>query len=110
MLPAVDVFAKAIECLKMKLFEQLDKDKTVLSPDDILWVLTVPAIWDDSAKDFMRKAAITVSIAFIICCVFHTTPVHILEMGHVFYSYNIIITCNRHHDLIVFYKNPYYCK
>lgn len=62
MLPAVEIFAKAIECLKIKLFEQLDKDQTVLSPDDILWVLTVPAIWDDSAKDFMRKAALTANI------------------------------------------------
>lgn len=62
MLPAVEVFAKSIECLKIKLFEQLDKDQTVLSPDDILWVLTVPAIWDDSAKDFMRKAALTADI------------------------------------------------
>lgn len=62
LLPAVEIFAHAIQCLKMKLFEQLDKDKTVLSPDDILWVLTVPAIWDDSAKDFMRKAALTAGI------------------------------------------------
>ena len=62
LLPAVEIFAHAIECLKMKLFEQLDKDQKVLSPDDILYVLTVPAIWDDSAKDFMRKAAITVRI------------------------------------------------
>ena len=62
MVPAVEIFAHAIECLRMKLFEQLDKDKTVLSQDDILYVLTVPAIWDDAAKDFMRKAAITVRV------------------------------------------------
>ena len=61
MVPAVDIFRDAIKCLRMKLFEQLDKDKTVLSQDDILYVLTVPAIWDDAAKDFMRKAAISVS-------------------------------------------------
>lgn len=62
LLPAVEIFAHAINCLKMKLFEQLDKDQKVLSPDDILWVLTVPAIWDDSAKDFMRKAALTAGL------------------------------------------------
>jgi hypothetical protein len=25
--------------------------------DEIKWVLTVPAIWSDQAKDFMRKSA-----------------------------------------------------
>lgn len=30
--------------------------------DDILWVLTVPAIWSDQAKQFMREAAIQVFI------------------------------------------------
>ena len=29
--------------------------------NDILWVLTVPAIWSDQAKQFMREAAIQVS-------------------------------------------------
>ena len=29
--------------------------------DDIFWVLTVPAIWEDSAKQFMREAAVNVS-------------------------------------------------
>ena len=31
--------------------------KTGLRPGDIHWVLTVPAIWTDAAKQFMRKAA-----------------------------------------------------
>jgi len=26
-------------------------------PDEIHWVLTVPAIWNDAAKQFMREAA-----------------------------------------------------
>lgn len=30
--------------------------------DDILWVLTVPAIWSDQAKQFMREAAIQVFV------------------------------------------------
>ena len=33
-----------------------------LSPDEIHWVLTVPAIWDDAAKQFMREAAINVRL------------------------------------------------
>ena len=35
-----------------------------LKPDDIHWVLTVPAIWNDSAKQFMRLAAEQVTIVF----------------------------------------------
>lgn len=34
--------------------------------DDILWVLTVPAIWSDQAKQFMREAAIQVCITFFV--------------------------------------------
>lgn len=35
---------------------------------DVFWVLTVPAIWDDSAKQFMREAAVTAGIdTYDIC-------------------------------------------
>ncbi|XP_048746807.2 heat shock 70 kDa protein 12A-like [Ostrea edulis] len=40
-----------------------NSDSNVLSwSDDILWVLTVPAIWSDEAKQFMREAAIQAGI------------------------------------------------
>ena len=39
-----------------------------LQEDDIFWVLTVPAIWDDEARQFMRKAAFLVSIHFLMDC------------------------------------------
>jgi hypothetical protein len=28
-----------------------------MEPKDIRWVLTVPAIWSDAGKQFMRKSA-----------------------------------------------------
>ena len=28
-----------------------------IEPEEIRWVLTVPAIWSDAAKQFMRKSA-----------------------------------------------------
>lgn len=31
-----------------------------LSKEDISWVIAVPAIWNDAAKQFMREAAIEV--------------------------------------------------
>ena len=33
-----------------------------ITMNDIHWVLTVPAIWSDAAKQFMREAAIKVSV------------------------------------------------
>ena len=37
--------------------ERLDKRGTGVQMEEIKWVLTVPAIWTDSAKQFMRKSA-----------------------------------------------------
>ena len=63
--PAIDIFTAAIKfivhhmlnmvCGPMKLVEHIDRQR------DIHWVLTVPAIWNDRAKVFMRYAAIKVS-------------------------------------------------
>lgn len=35
----------------------LSRQGTMVNEDDIHWILTVPAIWADSAKQFMREAA-----------------------------------------------------
>jgi hypothetical protein len=39
---------------------------TGILPGDIRWVLTVPAIWNDGAKQFMREAAEKVSLFCIL--------------------------------------------
>ncbi|XP_062590302.1 heat shock 70 kDa protein 12B-like [Saccostrea cucullata] len=56
---AVDIFAKVIGYLKQHVLTRLKEmdSKLNLAPSDIQWVVTVPAIWDDKAKFFMRKAA-----------------------------------------------------
>ncbi|XP_052798832.1 heat shock 70 kDa protein 12B-like [Mya arenaria] len=56
-LPAVDIFAHAIRYLRDHMLNTLQTCVTGIQPDDILYVLTVPAIWDERAKQFMRKAA-----------------------------------------------------
>lgn len=33
------------------------KQMTGIEESDVMWVLTVPAIWDDKSKQFMREAA-----------------------------------------------------
>jgi molecular chaperone DnaK (HSP70) len=55
--PALDLFAHVIRYLKGHLLTSLDKKGTTVNNSDIHWVLTVPAIWTDSAKQFMREAA-----------------------------------------------------
>lgn len=67
-LPALKVFSEAIKYLKNQFETDFKKhipreDGTWDSWfDDILWVLTVPAIWSDQAKQFMREAAMQVKI------------------------------------------------
>lgn len=38
--------------------------------NDVTWVLTVPAIWDEPAKQFMEEAAEKVSSALNFICTF----------------------------------------
>jgi molecular chaperone DnaK (HSP70) len=56
--PAVDVFVFMIKALKDHCLEVVAKQQTHKPAEHMIrWVLTVPAIWNDSAKDFMREAA-----------------------------------------------------
>lgn len=61
---AIIVFSYSIRYLKDHLLDKLLTsnlgDKVTV--DDIDFVLTVPAIWDDTAKMFMREAAIQVRV------------------------------------------------
>lgn len=58
------VFSQSIKFLRNDLFKSLKKMIADIQEDDIHYVLTVPAIWDDSAKQFMREAAVKVKYAF----------------------------------------------
>ena len=55
---ALTVFSLAIRYLKEHLQGKLQGAvKGMIQDEDIYFVLTVPAIWDDPAKQFMRVAA-----------------------------------------------------
>ena len=56
-LPALTICSMAIKFLKDHLTTTLDNRNTGVRPDEAQWVLTVPAIWNDPAKQFMREAA-----------------------------------------------------
>ena len=57
---ALDVFALSIKYLKKHLMSKMDERGLGTVIGEIQFVLTVPAIWRDSAKRFMREAAIKV--------------------------------------------------
>lgn len=66
---ALDVFSSAIQYLKNHLqnllIEQGMKDREEVM-EKVRWVLTVPAIWTDPAKEFMMEAAIKVKCWIIL--------------------------------------------
>lgn len=56
-LPAIDVFAAAIGALRQHMMDHVKNQRVNLQPNEIKWVLTVPAMWTDKAKEFMRESA-----------------------------------------------------
>ncbi|XP_071125270.1 heat shock 70 kDa protein 12A-like [Mytilus edulis] len=60
--PAIDVFGLSIKALVTHLTDLLDKQGTGMDNSEIQWVLTVPAIWTDAAKQLMRKSAVRAGI------------------------------------------------
>ncbi|XP_076071445.1 heat shock 70 kDa protein 12A-like [Mytilus galloprovincialis] len=54
---AIDIFAFAIRYLKDQAIGKLITSLKKVETKDIHYVLTVPAIWDDQSKIFMRNAA-----------------------------------------------------
>jgi hypothetical protein len=57
-LPTMRVFTLAIDFLRQDVLDTLSRHvDTIFFESDIHWVLTVPAIWNDAAKQFMREAA-----------------------------------------------------
>ncbi|KAL3871047.1 hypothetical protein ACJMK2_039070 [Sinanodonta woodiana] len=62
-LSALTVFSASIRYLKDDLLNNLNKAvQGQITAEDILWVLTVPAIWGDRAKQFMRQASLHAGI------------------------------------------------
>lgn len=56
-LKAKTVFTHGIRYLKNHAMTTIDRQGQALDEMDVHWVITVPAIWTDAAKQFMREAA-----------------------------------------------------
>ena len=60
---AMKVFTETIRYFKDRLLNSLHNiTSNDIKLNVIQWVITVPAMWDDNAKQFMREAAENVSI------------------------------------------------
>ncbi|XP_074840028.1 heat shock 70 kDa protein 12A-like [Carettochelys insculpta] len=59
MFPAIKVFSESLRYMKSHILNTIQEasHQTVFDADDFTWVITVPAIWDASARQFMRLAA-----------------------------------------------------
>ena len=55
-MPALDVFAACITYMKNGLLADVKKQLHDIRESEIRWVITVPAIWNDNSKQFMREA------------------------------------------------------
>ena len=53
-LSAVDVFTLSIKALVDHLLSMFNKQGKIIHNDEVQWILTVPAIWTDTIKQFMR--------------------------------------------------------
>ena len=54
---AMDVFKHGIKFFRDLMLRTIDKKGLGVKETNIRWVLTVPAIWSDPAKQFMIEAA-----------------------------------------------------
>lgn len=54
---AMKVFSSVIGYLRDHMLTTCKNQLSGIQDSDITWVLTVPAIWNDSSKQFMREAA-----------------------------------------------------
>lgn len=63
---ATDVFGLSIKALVDHLMDMVERRPNPIKKNEIKWVLTVPAIWTDGAKQFMRKCAESVGITYKI--------------------------------------------
>lgn len=70
------ILSMIIRYLKGDLFKRLEQRGMPLRDQDILWVLTVPAIWSDAAKQFTKEAAEEVYVYVVI----------IVELEYIFKS------------------------
>ena len=57
-LPLMKVISESLKYIAEKALEKLSEQVGKIVSTKIRWVLTVPALWSEEHKHFMRKAAV----------------------------------------------------
>ena len=61
-LPLMTVISESLKYIGAKALEKLSEQVGKIVKTKIRWVLTVPALWQEEHKQFMRKAAVEANI------------------------------------------------
>lgn len=84
--PAHTIFAMSINFLKMEILKSLTKHSGY-TIEDVHFIITIPAVWTDAAKQFMREAALEVNK--LVSCILTVISVmgvsRFLILGYVAY-------------------------
>ena len=72
---AIQVFQHGIKYFRDQMLYTIEKKGLGVEESNIRWVITVPAIWSEPAKQFMTEAAELVITAFVI---FISVVIHLL--------------------------------
>ena len=73
-MPLLDILAHTIKFLTNNCMKTLQLRVPDIQVSDVFFVLTIPAIWSDQAKRFMRGAAIKVIITSMYVCMYVCIP------------------------------------
>ena len=65
-MPAKMIFSMAIDYMRKHLMSSIENSFPDIKQRDVMFVITVPAIWSNAAKQFMREAA--VKVRFYLLC------------------------------------------
>lgn len=80
-LPALLVFAESLRYMEQHALKTIQEASfnTVCDPEEITWVITVPAIWSAAAKQFMRLAAKEVKAVVITLLTFSSEISYLIK-------------------------------
>lgn len=84
--PAHTIFAMSINFLKMEILKSLTKHSGY-TVEDVHFIITIPAVWTDAAKQFMREAALEVNklVSCILKAILVMGVSRFLILGYVAY-------------------------